>query len=439
MIFMVYQLFFPLVVVGVLIKLLFDGRGSILRETPRQIRQRLGLLSREELGCLRPAQERVLWIHAASVGEVNAAAPILEAILASSGRPRILLTTSTAAGLKHAKAMSSGPDLAILAPADFYLFVTVFLRRVRPDALLIMETELWPAMLRAAVNYNIRIAVANGRITERSFRRYRWIRKMVAPLLEKIAYAAVQTSEDASRFAALGLPESAIRVCGNLKNDIPAPTADERQGATKLIERMGWAGVPIWAAGSTWLDEEEALLSAFVRVRREIPNLKMILAPRHIERCAETERLLAKFQINYVLFSTVGLDGRPGVPASFDCLVLDRMGELRELYSACDVAFVGGTFNQAGGHNLLEPAMAGKPVLFGPNTQSIQDTAKILELGGGAIRVSDALELSAALKKLLSDRVLLESVGRHAAETAAHLPRAAQRTLEFLSPFLARK
>lgn len=437
MLFILYQSLFPFVIVGILIKLIIDGRGGILKETPRQIRQRLGLLTKEELKRLRAAHEKVLWIHAASVGEVNAAAPMLEAILASSGRPRILLTTSTAAGLKFAKAMSAGPDLTVLAPADFYPIVAAFLRRVRPDALLIMETELWPAMLRAAVKHNVRIAIANGRITERSFRRYRWIRGMVSPLLAKIAYAAVQTPKDVSRFAALGLPGSAMRVCGNLKSDIPAPTADERQGARKFVNRLGWTGAPVWAAGSTWPDEEETLLSAFIRVRREIPNLKLILAPRHVEHCAETQRLLAKFGVNYVLFSVVSLNGRTDVTGPSDCLLLDRMGPLRELYNACDVAFVGGTFNHAGGHNLLEPAMAAKPVLFGPHTQSIQDTAKVLELGGGGIRVQDTLELTSALKKLLADRVLSETVGRYAAESAARLPRAAERTLKFLSTFLA--
>jgi 3-deoxy-D-manno-octulosonic-acid transferase len=368
------------------------------------------------------------------VGEVNAAAPLLSAIMTSPRAPKVVLTSSTAAGQRRAQSLAIHPDLACLAPADFLPFVSAFLSRARPSTLLVIETELWPAMLRAADREGVRLVIANGRITERAFRRYQWVRGLMAPLLGTAMRAAVQTAADASRFAALGVSEAAIVVVGNLKNDIPAPSGPERAQARALLDGLGWKTSPVWAAGSTWPEEEPAILEAFLHLRREHPGLRLILAPRHVERCGETQRLLAQNGLLQAPLSSLA-SRLPGSPPP-DCLLLDEIGSLAALYSVCDLAFVGGTLNGVGGHNLLEPAVASKPVIFGPDTSATDEVARALEFGGGGFRVKDGAALYYAARQLLADPAARELAGQRAAEAAKHLTGATRKTWDFLSPIL---
>jgi len=244
----------------------------------------------------------------------------------------------------------------------------------------------------------------------------------------------VQTQEDAARFAELGVPPVVILPLGNMKNDLALPSESERSRAAGVLRGMGWSASPIWAAGSTWPDEEEAVIAAYLAARAKAPGLKLILAPRHVERCGETQRSLARAGIAFDTYSARAEGAAETTDA--DCLLVDRLGALRGLYTASDLVFVGGTLNSVGGHNLLEPAMAGKPVLYGPSTTNTVETARALEYGGGGFRVRDGAELGRTVERLISDRIAREAAGRKAAETARLLSGATRKTFEFLSPVL---
>ncbi len=419
----VYQLFFPAVALAVAIGFILAGRGASLREGPAELRQRLGCISAAELGRLRP--DPVLWIHAASVGEVAAAAALLKKLRGSS---KILMTTSTVAGREQASRLD-GVDLAVLAPCDFYPAVYAFLKRARPHALVIVETELWPMTLWAARRFGLRVCVANGRLTERSLARYLWIRPAISPLLAHIDAAAVQTGSDAERFAALGLPRSRIHICGNVKYDARAPEAEAVEKMRAFFGGMGWQGHEVLAAGSTRPGEEEIVLSAFSRIRKSVPSARLLLAPRHVERAEELCRSLESIGLSVLRYSSRR-------PRAADCLLLDELGHLASAYAASDIAFVGGTLLPFGGHNVLEPAISSRPVLFGEFTDTVAGPALDLEQGGGGIRVRNADELAQAAAPLLADPTLRQRRGEQARQTALAYGGATGRTINVLVPIL---
>lgn len=444
-----YQLLAPLIIAGLFLRFLMMGRGKTLQEGPEQIRQRLGMIRKEELKRLRPKSpdQRVLWIHAASVGEVRALTPLLTALAKNPKRPRILVTTSTAAGREQAAKLNA-VDLATLAPADIYPAIALFMRRLEPYGLLLVETELWPATLYMAQRWNLKVAIINGRINPRAFAKYRWIRYCVALFLKGIDYAAVQTPEDAERFKILGVSEDSIRVIGNLKFDIPESNPATAKKAQEILNQLGWNNDPVWVAGSTHSGpEEDAIVEAFLSAKKSHPKLRLVIAPRHAERAGESAAHLKQLGIRFKELSsfheTSSTHSAPERAASdpdsknpTDCLLIDTIGQLAGFYSTCSFAFVGGTIAPVGGHNLLEPAIASKPVIFGPHTDSISDVAKALESSAGGIRVQDSAALTRAILRLLDDSGLREKTGRSAQQTAQNLSGATRRALEFLSPFL---
>ncbi|MBI4386728.1 MAG: 3-deoxy-D-manno-octulosonic acid transferase [Elusimicrobia bacterium] len=419
--FLLYQLAFPLAAIFVFVKFILEDRASKLWEKPSQIRQRLGLVD-----YFRANNSRILWVHAASVGEVNAAAPLLKALKFKDPSLRIVLTASTAAGRERAET-SGAVDRALLAPIDFYPSVRAFIRRMRPSDFLIVETELWPAALFAARLHGIGISIANGRMTERSFRRYRLARFFFRPLLETIQRAAVQTQADAQRLITLGARPSAVQVTGNLKYDVPLPEETAVSWARRQMRQLGWEGTLLWTAGSTRPGEEMVIAEAFLKLRAAYPGLRLILAPRHTERSRAAAAVLAQHGISFARLSA-----NPPPSPNPDCLLVDETGRLAALYGVSDVAFVGGTLVPVGGHNLLEPAAASKPVLFGPFTASVDLEAQTLLSSGGGFRVRTAFDLSQTLERLFADPHFRKDAGRKARQAAVGLGGAVGRTLECL-------
>ncbi|MBI3548318.1 MAG: 3-deoxy-D-manno-octulosonic acid transferase [Elusimicrobia bacterium] len=422
-----YQFLFPLLGVGVAIKLLSAGRGRSLREGKDPIRQRLGLLNKDELARL---SGKVVWIHAASVGEVQAATPLVARISALPDAPKILLTSSTYAGRERA-AQLKGVALASLAPIDFYPAVQAFLSRVRPSVLVLVETELWPLTIYLSLRRGVRLAIVNGRVSDRSFPRYRFLRPFLAPLLRHVSRAAVQTETDRERFLALGIEPEAVRATGNLKLDVPPLGKAERNDGLKTLSTLGWDAGPIWIAASTRPGEEEGVLEALAALRHDHPSLKLILAPRHVERASEVAYLLERAGVPYARFSTLA-----GAASGTDCLLIDELGRLNSLFAVSTVAFVGGTLVPVGGHNLLEPALAGVPVLYGPHHETQAMSAEALQNTGGGIEVADARGLAREIYKLLKHADRRAAAGKAASEAAKSLSGAAARTLAFLSPLL---
>lgn len=421
-----YQLLYPVIALAVLLKLLLAGRGKALREGLPDIRQRCGLLP---AAALSSDEERTIWVHAASVGEVLAAAPLIRELAKADSPSRVLLTTSTVAGRERG-ARLRGVSSAFLAPMDFYPAVRAFLRRVRPASLILIETELWPMTLREAARSGVALGLANGRITARAFRRYLWIRGLMRTVLESFDRAAVQSEEDAERFESLGMPAEAVTCAGNMKYDLPSPPESDLEAARERFRKLGWTGCRTWTAGSTRRGEEALVLDAQRAAREKLPGLRLVLAPRHPERTEEVAGILRDRGVRFSLWS----DPPPSKPP--ECLLVDTMGVLPPLYAAADAAFVGGTLVPVGGHNILEPAILERPVLFGPHTSSLSSVAEALKDAGGGRVATDGPSLARELLAFLSDDEDLRGAGRAARAASKRFTGATRRTLEHLGPLL---
>lgn len=428
---LISNLLFPLAALAVLAKFALSARRRVLLELGSELAERLGRLSPEQAGKL--SGRKVLWIHAASAGEVAAVSKLVERIKRRRPQPAIVLTASTSAGRGKAQSLPE-VDLAVMAPLDFFPTVARFIRAARPSALIIVETELWPNMIALARRRGLPIAVVNGRLTDKSFGRYRRLSFLVRPFLERIAALAVQTESDARRFLELGARPEAVRVAGNMKYDSLAPA--ETAPAQGAITALGWSASLLFVAGSTHPGEEEAVMEAYLEARKGQPGLKLAIAPRHVERAAQTAGALRSRGISHVLWSARSGQGRSPKGPVLDALVLDVHGILGAFYAQARVSFVGGTLVAVGGHNLLEPAIAGSPVVFGPHTFHTRDTARLLESAGCGFCVEDGPALARILKDLLSDPERAKALGLQARNMARGLQGATERTLRHLAGVL---
>ncbi len=420
------NLLFPLGAVAVVLRFLFSPRRSVLLSLREELSERFGGVSDESLEKL--AGRRVVWIHAASAGEVAAVSGLLERITAGGEPPAVIMTTTTMTGREKAKLLPK-VDVAMLAPLDCYPAVARFLGSVKPAALILVETELWPQMLSLAFERGVRIGLANARMTERSFSRYRLLSFLARPFLSKIERICAQTETDAQRFKTVGAVPAAVRVVGNMKYDrVKTPSKDPE--IISRIAAMGWDKDPIWVAGSTHPVEEDILLAAFELARERFPSLRLVLAPRHPERAAQAAQTLKDAGLACRTWSQE--------PGKADCLLLDGLGVLPRFYGYASVSFVGGTLVPVGGHNLLEPAIAGSPVLFGPHTEHTSEVARLLSSAGCGLCVEDAKTLASALCDLLADPDRRLALGRQARQISEGLQGAIDRTFKHLSPLLAR-
>ncbi len=413
----------PFIVLGVILKFLLSSRRGLLRDLPGEINERLGGISEEALAKL--AGRPVLWVHVASAGEVAAVDEFLRQLHARPDAPAILLTTMTQAG-KEAAGRLAQVDAACLAPVDSWPTVSRFLRKVRPYALILVETELWPNMIALSTRAGLRVGMVNARISDRSFPRYRFIACFLRPFLRRLERVAAQTEVGAQRLAALGVASQAVMVVGNMKYDRLKVRGDDR-GRLEL-QRLGWQDFPLFVVGSTHPVEEEMLIQAFLEVRRQIKDLKLVLAPRHVERSDAAAESLSRLGVRFA---------RLGVPQDAgEALLVDTMGWLSSFYACADVAFVGGSLVPVGGHNLLEPAAFGKPVIFGPHTAHARQAAASLQSCGGGFEVADASALAVTLGRLLTQPSLAKECGRKAQDMVHRLQGATGRTLAHLSPIL---
>jgi 3-deoxy-D-manno-octulosonic-acid transferase len=403
------NLLFPFGALAVLVKFLVSPRRGVLKSLPEELRERFGRIPSPD------ARRQVVWFHAASAGEVGAVRPLIAALKKAKPEVSALVTTLTAAGRDRARSLRE-IDGSALAPLDFWPAVSSFLDRVRPRALVLVETELWPHMIALAAARGP-VVLVNGRVSERSYGRYRLIAPFLRPFLSRLAVVLAQTEPDAQRFRALGAPE--VVVTGNLKFDAPADPA--------CAFPIPWKD-PIFVAASTHPVEEEAVVDAWLKAREKEPKLKLILAPRHVERSRQAAELLSRRGVEF----TTAL--APSWPA--DALLVDRLGLLRGLYSGALACFVGGTLVPVGGHSLIEPALAGVVVLFGPNIQNTREPAQLLESAGAGFCVADAPALAAKLTDLVADRSRAKAQGELAKKTAEALQGATQATLERILPLL---
>ncbi len=376
---------------------------------------------------LAPGPAR-FWVHAVSVGEVMAAVPLVAALRRRWPEVEVVLSTVTATGAQVARARLGQVATPFVFPLDFAGATRRAVRRVAPRCFVALETELWPNLLRALAAAGVPAVVANGRISDRSFRRYRRVRRLFRRVLDQVALFAMQSEEDARRVIALGARPERVVVTGNLKMEAPRGEA----GVERLWRRLLHLGeAPVWVAGSTHRGEEAAVLDAFLALRREAGGLRLILAPRHPERVEEVEALARARGLVAARRSRLTGD------APHDLILLDTIGELAALYGVADVIFVGGSLVPVGGHNVIEPALHARPVVFGPHMHNFRDAAALLLGARAAVQVPDAAALVPALRALLADPAARRRLGEAAWQAVAGHQGACERTLEALERVLA--
>jgi 3-deoxy-D-manno-octulosonic-acid transferase len=386
----------------------------------RNLGQRLG-----RLGEGLPPEPRC-WVHAVSVGESAAAVPLVEGIRRRWPELGIVVSTITPTGARIVGERLAGTAVHRYFPIDLPGPVRRALDAARPRFFIAIETELWPNFLRALARRRIPAMIANGRISDRSFRRYRWVRGLMRRVLADVSVFAMQTDEDARRIIALGAPPSRVVVTGNLKSDLLPEAAGDDPAGWRARLHLG-AGARLWIAGSTHRGEEAVVLDAFLRARNRCPELALLLAPRHPERAGEVEALIRERGLLAARRSRLPADGAPGA-----VIILDTVGELAALYALAEIVFVGGSLVPIGGHNVLEPAMRGKPVLVGPHMSNFREGAELLQRSGGGLVVKDAPELERELARLLEDRDLARRMGDAAREAFAGRQGAVSATLDLV-------
>jgi len=385
----------------------------------------------ERLGYIQPGfSGPVIWIHAVSVGEVQASTPLLRALQQRYPQQPLLVTTTTPTGAQRVAALANATLRHCYLPYDLPGAVRRFLSRARPCLAIVLETELWPNLFRECARCNIPVIIASARLSEKSVRRLRWATALFADVLAQNVIIAAQTAGDAQRFERLGANPARLHVTGNLKFDLHIAPQLREQGARLRASRF--AARVVWVAGSTHAGEEEIVLAAHRQLRREHPRALLILAPRHPNRFEQVHQRLVADQMVHTRRT---VDGEIGADASV--LLLDTLGELMLFYAAADVAFVGGSLVPIGGHSLLEPAALGLPILTGPCNFNAADVARMFLDRGAALQVNDAEQLYAALASLLSSSAERTAMGERALELVASNRGALARLMLLIEPLLS--
>lgn len=357
------------------------------------IRPELGRYLRKRMGQteFHPgiSRNKTLWIHAASVGEVKAAGILIKELLSENKKYNVVLTSMTEYGLRVAQSVLPAGTFCYLAPYDFPQAVRRLIRQIQPVLYIGYETELWPVLLTELRRASIPGVLLNGRMSGRSFRHYRIIRDTMGKLLKVFTRIAVIGEKDKQRFAFFGIPGERIQVTGNIKYDfVPENPEEVRNGYRQLL---GLGEEKLFICGSTRSGEEEILFKVFEQIRKLTDHeLIWLIAPRHLERLAEVTHLLAGYGLSYDLYSELK-ENRKQRKSSV--IVVDIMGELDRIYSAGDYIFSGGSLVDKGGHNVMEAAMWGHPVYFGPYMDDFHDAAHLLKDAGAGFQVADGDEL----------------------------------------------
>jgi 3-deoxy-D-manno-octulosonic-acid transferase len=382
----------------------------------------------------RTGPRKPVWIHALSVGEVQSALPLVTAVHAHFPQTPIVFTASTRTGYDTARALFYRADPPLVSQLAYFPFdlpwaVARVRRRIDPAWVCLVETDLWPGFLHAMERKNIPVVLVNARLSRRAFDGYRRLGPATAPFFSGLTHVLVQTRRDLERFNALGVPESRLAVAGNIKFDQPLKTLNNTERSA--LEK--WFHITeshrLWIAGSTHPGEESLLWEVFQQVRKRVPGLKLLLAPRDPARCSRVAEEISKKGGSPVLLSTTRKQ-----PEDADVMLLDCLGLLAKVYAVCDVAFIGGSLVPCGGHNPLEPAMFEKPVLFGPHMEDFTEVADLLTARKGAVQVADAGSLARHLTDLLTRPDRAAEMGHNAFAVFQENAGAVARTLAVLSP-----
>ncbi|HET9865597.1 MAG TPA: lipid IV(A) 3-deoxy-D-manno-octulosonic acid transferase [Steroidobacteraceae bacterium] len=370
-----------------------------------------------------------IWVHAVSVGEVQAALPLVNALLAKYPDVPLVVTTGTVTGRARARALFGTRVDVRYVPIDLPGSVRRFFARVRPRLAVILETEIWPNLYHRCGRLGVPLVMASARISPRSVKNYRRLVSLFREALSHGIFIAAQSDQDARRFHSIGASPERTHVVGNIKFDFRLPPSIDTQGAA--LRRLLGMERPVWVAGSTHAVEEDIVLAAHRQVRARFAQALLVLVPRHPPRFGEVTDALRARGVKFV-------SRESGAPASGDTEVflVDRLGELLGFYSAADVAFVGGTLVPVGGHNLLEPAALGLPVLAGPNNFNSADVARLLVECNAVRIVQDTDSLAAAVCELLAEPAARTRMGANGRMAIEQNRGAVDRLMAFLAPLL---
>lgn len=370
----------------------------------------------------RDERRKAVWIHAVSVGEVLSLQSLVRELRARHPSWEIFFSTLTNTGSEMARQKLKAADHIFHVPFDFGWSVRRAFRSIRPSVLLLAESEFWPNLLREAKRSGASVILANGRVSDRSFRRYRVLKRLAARLWGYVDLFLVQTGQDKARFEALGVPPGRVKVAGNLKCETRLKDWS-RAELGRLRKQIGLsARAKVIVAGSTREGEEAQLLEAFREGRRRRKDIFLIIAPRHLDRADEVEKLCRA--AGWTVRRRTRL--RPG--QAWDVLILDTLGELAHFYALGDAAFVGGSLVPWGGHNILEPAYYGKPIFFGPHMHNFAFLAETFTREGAARVVRSRSDLARVFA--LTNEASLKAMGARARRTLASLQGATAKTVE---------
>jgi 3-deoxy-D-manno-octulosonic-acid transferase len=395
----------------------------------RGLVQRLGFLPQTMVENRR--EGHTIWVHAVSMGEVNAVVPLVQQLKARDPHCHVIVSTVTETGKEAVTRRLEGLAQHLYFPLDFPFSVRKVMATIRPSVILIVETELWPNFLKMAAIRGVPCVLVNGRLSTDSFAGYMKLRPFFSRIMKCFSLCLMQSDRDVERVVALGAdPERVVRI-GNLKFD--------QKPFMRSAHPIGVGLAPheeLFVAGSTHLQEEEAVLACYRQLLDVAPGLVLLLAPRHIERAQALETTIRAR--GFAVVRRTSLDQQPGTVKGPRVILLDTRGELAALYTQAAIVFVGGSLVPIGGHSPLEPASAGKAVLFGPYMDHFAEVAELLVSQGGAIQIQDSQEMAAALGALLKDRARLAQMGRAGQEIVRSHQGTVARTTELIAELLKR-
>jgi 3-deoxy-D-manno-octulosonic-acid transferase len=384
----------------------------------------------DRLGLLKlPQLSSSIWVHAVSVGEVKATEVLVEQLRRQFPGKPIVVSTSTPAGQELARMRSDTIDHTFYFPIDLPFCVARALGRVDPHMVIIAETEIWPNFLRACRDRRIPVVMINGRISDRSYGRYRLVRRWLSRVFADYTVMGMQSEMDRQRIEAIGADPRKVTVFGNLKYDLPASARPLDAVLVSSLRTLQ----PLWIAASTLPGEEELVLDAFAALLPSRPDLKLMIAPRHADRFDSIEELVKRRGFICARRS------RLPVTSSAPVLLLDTFGELAATFEYATVVFMGGSLVAKGGHNVLEPARFQKPIVFGPHMENFRDMAALFLNGKAAIQIQNASELSPVIETILSNPQLAAQLGKNAKTIVEQNTGATDRVLRFLRPAEARR
>ncbi|MBL7068433.1 MAG: 3-deoxy-D-manno-octulosonic acid transferase [Candidatus Omnitrophica bacterium] len=425
-----YDLIFALFAIAYLPYLVFTGRCH------RDILQRFGLYPKDIIENLK--WRKVIWVHAVSVGEVMAARCFCETLLERYPRKRLVISTITKTGNDIAKKFFRERATILYLPVDISFVLNKVFGNIGLESFIIIETELWPNLITALDRKGVPITLINGRISPKSYRRYRRVRFLIEGLLRKITLFCMQNDEYKERIIDMGAPHERVSVTGNMKFDTAGPPGIvEKLNIEALRGDLGLAeDAELFIAGSTHRPEEEMIIRIYKDLLVSYPRLKLLIAPRHIERASEIEGLIRKFDFNPVKMSNITNGRNLAVSGTKEILVLDMMGRLSQLFSLATLVFMGGSLIGRGGQNILEPAVFSKPIIFGPYMFNFKDIAESFLKEDAACMVRDEDELLKLSRRLLEDSGRQAELGFHARSLIEKNRGATKRNIESIANIL---